>query len=262
MTVLDNANSAELQAAVTGQPLARSNAFVINAPSGNTPPFFTKGANQTVNEDAGPMTVSGWATNILPGVASESGQSVSFLVTSDNPTLFSAGPTVQSNGTLTFTPAPNANGSSILTVRAQDNGGTASGGRDTSDSQTFTITVNSVNDAPVIIAGGNIVTSPSAGPQSINWATTLSTGPANEAAQTLDIQVANSRPGLFTVPPALAPSGLLTFTPLSTASGTAVVTVTLTDNGGLANGGRDTTVRTFTITIGDLNQPPMFIAGR
>ncbi|HXX61872.1 MAG TPA: cell wall-binding repeat-containing protein, partial [Candidatus Sulfotelmatobacter sp.] len=52
------------------------------------------------------------------------------------------------SGTLTFKTAPNANGVATITVRVQDNGGTANGGVDLSAPQTFTITVTPVNDAP------------------------------------------------------------------------------------------------------------------
>ncbi len=57
-------------------------------------------------------------------------------------------------GTLTYTPAANANGSATVTVQIHDNGGTANGGVDTSAAQTFTITVNAVNDAPVLDLNG------------------------------------------------------------------------------------------------------------
>ncbi len=63
--------------------------------------------------------------------------------------MFAAGPAVSSTGTLTYTPAANANGSATITLRLQDNGGTANGGVDTSAAQNFTITVNPVNDPPV-----------------------------------------------------------------------------------------------------------------
>ena len=68
--------------------------------------------------------------------------------------LFSAQPAVSSTGTLTYTPAANANGSATVSVQIHDNGGTANGGVDTSAAQTFTITVNAVNDAPVLDLNG------------------------------------------------------------------------------------------------------------
>ena len=41
----------------------------------------------------------------------------------------------------------------------------------------------------------------------------------------------------------------LTFTPAANAFGTVTITVTLQDDGGTANSGVDTVVRTFTITV-------------
>ena len=38
----------------------------------NDAPSFTKGADQTVNEDAGAQSVTGWATAISSGPANES----------------------------------------------------------------------------------------------------------------------------------------------------------------------------------------------
>ena len=115
----------------------------------NVAPSFTGGPGQTVAEDAGPQTIVAWATSISPGPANESAQIVSFLVSSDNPTLFSAAPSISTDGTLTFTPAPDAHGTTLVTVQAQDNGGTGPLGVDTSAPQTFLITITPVNDAPI-----------------------------------------------------------------------------------------------------------------
>ncbi|NNJ10270.1 tandem-95 repeat protein, partial [Chloroflexales bacterium ZM16-3] len=57
-------------------------------------------------------------------------------------------------GVLSFTPAANASGSAIVSISLQDNGGTANGGVDSLATQTFTITVTAVNDAPIIDANG------------------------------------------------------------------------------------------------------------
>jgi predicted outer membrane repeat protein len=115
----------------------------------NDAPSFTKGANQTVAEDASAQTVTGWATAISSGPSNESTQTVSFTATTNNNALFSAQPQVSSGGTLTYTPAANANGTATVTVTAKDSGGTADGGVDTSVTQTFTITVTAVDDNPV-----------------------------------------------------------------------------------------------------------------
>jgi DNA/RNA endonuclease G (NUC1) len=128
--------------------------FNINVTAVNDAPSFTKGANQTVGEDAGPQAVPGWATGISTGPPNESGQTVSFEITGNtNSALFAAQPSVGSNGTLTFTPAANANGQATISLRIKDNGGTDNGGVDTSSEQSFTITVLPVPDSPS--ASGN-----------------------------------------------------------------------------------------------------------
>ncbi|NPA67508.1 MAG: hypothetical protein GXO50_02755 [Chlorobi bacterium] len=115
----------------------------------NDEPSFTSGANQTVNEDAGPQTVSGWAAAMSPGPADESGQTLTFHVSNDNNGLFSAQPDVDPvTGDLTYTPAADQNGSATVTVYLTDDGGTANGGDDESSHYNFTITVNAVNDPP------------------------------------------------------------------------------------------------------------------
>jgi len=122
----------------------------------NDAPSFSKGADQTVAEDAGPQSVTGWATNITAGPADEASQIVDFVVSNNNTALFAVPPAVAADGTLSYTPEANANGSASVTVRVHDNGGTANGGVDTSTAQTFTVTVTPINDAPV--ASGQAVT--------------------------------------------------------------------------------------------------------
>jgi CSLREA domain-containing protein len=127
-----------------------SDTFELVVISLNDAPSFTKGADQTKDEDAGAQSVLNWATNISAG-PNESGQTVSFEVTNNtNPALFSTQPSVASNGTLTYTPAPDAFGMATVSVKITDNGGTDNGGVNESVVETFTITVNAVNDAPTV----------------------------------------------------------------------------------------------------------------
>jgi hypothetical protein len=82
------------------------------------------------------------------------------------------------------------------------------------------------------------------------WATNLSAGPADESAQALNFIVTTNNAALFSVQPAIAANGTLTYTPAATGGGSAVVTVQLHDNGGVANGGVDTSAaQTFTISL-------------
>ena len=216
----------------------------------NQPPTFAVGPSQNPLEDAGPQSVAGWATAISPGPG-ESAQRVTFVVANDNPALFASQPAVAPDGTLTYTPAVNANGLATVSVTAHDDGGTAAGGTDTSAPRTLTIAVAPVNDAPSFAAGPNQTVVSLLGAQSITgWATGISPGPADESGQAVTFVVANDNPGLFTVQPAVAPDGTLTYKPKLITVGTASVTIRAVDNGGTANGGSDSSVvRTFAITI-------------
>ncbi|MET4580193.1 Ig-like domain-containing protein [Ottowia thiooxydans] len=131
-------------------PLDASALFAINLIKVNHAPSFTKGADPTVLEDAGPVSLPGWASNLTDN--DQNTQTLSFTVSNNNSGLFSTPPSVDSTGTLTFQSAPNAYGSAIVTVVLQDSGGVANGGIDTSAPQTFTITVQPVDDLPVAIA--------------------------------------------------------------------------------------------------------------
>ncbi|MEA2887182.1 MAG: large repetitive protein [Bradyrhizobium sp.] len=120
----------------------------------NDAPSFAKGVDQVSNEDAGPQAIAGWATAISAGPADEAGQTVGFVVSGNsNPGLFAAAPSIAPGGTLTYTAAANANGSATITVHAHDSGGTAGGGIDNSADQSFTVTINPTNDAPVAANG-------------------------------------------------------------------------------------------------------------
>jgi hypothetical protein len=217
-------------------------------PAPNTAPTFDAGAGQTVLEDAGAVTVTGWATGISAG---DPGQTVTFSTSVSAPQLFASQPTVSADGTLRFSTAANANGVATIGVVAHDDGGTANGGHDTSPTQTFTITVVAVNDAPTFSPGGNQTVVSLLGAQSVaGWATSISPGPPDEAGQAVSFVVGVDKPGLFATAPAIAPDGTLTYRPKALALGTATVTVRAVDDGGTANGGSDTgAVATFTITI-------------
>ena len=108
----------------------------------NDPPVFTAGADQTVASPTGPQTVAGWATGISAGPPDEAGQTLTFSVTGDsNPAIFATAPAVAADGTLTWEPS-GVTGAATITVQLTDDGGTASGGVDTSPTQSFVITVN------------------------------------------------------------------------------------------------------------------------
>jgi uncharacterized repeat protein (TIGR01451 family) len=117
----------------------------------NDPPTFSAADPAAVLEDAGSQSIDNWAT-FDTGAPNESQSVLAYDVSNISaPGLFAAGPAVDANGTLTYTPAADANGSSTFEVTVQDDGGTVNGGDDTSAPQTFTITVNAVDDPPVAV---------------------------------------------------------------------------------------------------------------
>ena len=123
----------------------------------NDQPSFTAANPPTSNEDAAAQTVTGWVTAFNPGHPDESAQVVQTYTASvlTNAALFSpvGSQVLLTNGNVDYTPAANANGTATFQVTVQDNGGTANGGIDTSVAQTFTITVNAVNDVPSFTKG-------------------------------------------------------------------------------------------------------------
>lgn len=229
----------------------------------NDVPTFTVGGNQNVNEDAGAQTVGTFITDGSAGPANESSQTLTYLVTNDNSSLFTVAPAISSSGQLTYTLAPNANGSATVSVRLRDNGGTANGGVDESATQQFTITVNAVNDAPSFTKGANVSVAEDLGAYNAAFATAISKGPANESSQTLTFDVSNDNNSLFATQPSIDPvTGNLSFVTAANQFGSATVTVVLRDNGGTANGGVDASAaQTFTITITPVNDVPTFTVG-
>jgi hypothetical protein len=107
----------------------------------NDPPAFLAGSDPTAPADGGAQTLAGWATAISVGPPNESGQTLSFVVeVVQGAELFAVPPAVTPDGTLTFTPAGAAGTAEIL-VTAQDDGGTAAGGSDSSAPHPVSITL-------------------------------------------------------------------------------------------------------------------------
>ncbi|MEZ0208577.1 MAG: tandem-95 repeat protein, partial [Candidatus Paceibacterota bacterium] len=129
----------------------------------DVPSFAVSSSTISVDEDASAFSLSNWATAIFAGATDEASQLLTFIVGVDVPALFSVLPSIATDGTLTFTLATNANGLATLTAKIFDNGG----GTNTSASSTFNISVNAVNDAPVLNAIGD---------KSVNENTLLSFG--------------------------------------------------------------------------------------
>ena len=227
----------------------------------NDPPSFTEGPDQSVLEDAGTKTINDWVSGVSAGPPDESGQTVSFIVSNNNTSLFATQPAISSGGTLTYRPAANANGTATVTVHAHDDGG---GSTDDSPNQQFTITVDPVNDPPSFNPGSDPTVAENAGAQSFaGWATGISEGPSDELGQAVSFVVSgNTNASLFATLPAVSSSGTLTFTPASGKNGNADITLHIHDTGGKADGGIDDgSDETFTIHVSGVNDSPSFTVG-
>ena len=245
-----------------GDDTSSSQSFMIQVSGVNDPPSFTKGADQTDLEDAGPQSVDPWATAISPGPSDESGQTVTFVINSvTNPTLFASQPSVDADGVLTYTPGCKCDRfldgrRCTLTITVVGPPTTVRRSRSRSPSPP-------VNDAPTFTKGANQTVAENAAAQTVNnWATNISEGPSNESSQTVTFAVTNDNTGLFSSQPAVSPTGTLTYSPAPSENGSATVSVQLQDSGGTANGGDDTSaIQTFTITVTGVNDPPSFTKG-
>lgn len=153
----------------------------------NDAPNFVKGADQSFSAGSGLGSVSGWATSISAGPTDEAAQTLSFDVReiSDTSNVVTD-VSVSASGQLLFV-RTGQSGTATIGVSLQDNGGTSNGGDDTSDEQTFTITVASGADLSVTVSDGfgaseglinyTIIAS-NAGPSSATGATVTAAAPA------------------------------------------------------------------------------------
>jgi gliding motility-associated-like protein len=227
--------------------------FTISIPI-NTRPTFVKGDDVTAWEDSGPQTFTSWATQLSVGI-NEPHQQISFQAYGYDQALFIKGPSIDPQGDLTFTSAPNAYGSTPVSVQATDSGGTASGGQDHSLPATFTITLQPVNDPPAMDIVSTQHVKISAATQTV-FLTGITPGPW-ENGQTITLTASASDHQLLNDPQVMYSGGsqaTLEYSP-GLKTGTVNITVTLTDDGGVVNGGMNQSVHNFQIVIDDV-QPP------
>lgn len=126
-----------------------------------------------------------------------------------------------------------------------------------SDSAFVTVAITPVNDAPSFTAGADVIVNEDSGPQNLaGWATDINPGPYE--TQALTFLLSNDNNALFATQPTLDSStGLLSFLTAPDISGSTVVSVTLQDDGGTANGGVDTSATiAFNLTVTPVEDAP------
>jgi Bacterial Ig domain len=145
----------------------------------------------------------------------------------------------------TITPTANQNGSTNITLTLTDNGTPMPG---LSDSTTFTLTVNAVNDAPAMSAISNKTTDEDTATNAISFTITDS-----DSAVSCPLSVVGTSSNQSIVADnqiviaGSAPTCTVTVTPVAEANGSATITLTLSDNGTPMPA--LTTIRTFTLTV-------------
>jgi hypothetical protein len=163
------------------------------------------------------------------------------LIAVCNLPMFSRLPAVDVvSGTLTFAPAPNANGFARFRVTLVDDNGTPDQSIDDGISNPVfvSITIAAVNDDPFFTSVGNqafLVGGVEATVTVRPWATFVSPGAPDEIETEVDlgfvVDVVGAGEALFTGLPEVDVGGSLVFTPDPTTFGSATVEVTLTSGG-------------------------------
>ena len=211
-----------------------------------------------INEEAAVQTVN--LSGIGPG-PNEAGQGLTVTATSSDPS-FIPNPIVNytspnATGSLQYQPVPNRSGTVTMTVTVTDSGGTANGGVD-KITRTFNVVVNPVNDAPTLGA----IAAPAAiledsGVQVVNFSGVTD---GDGGGQRLTVTASSDNtiliPSVAVAYTSPSTGGSVSYTPAPDRFGSANITVFVTDDGGTANGGVNTTSRTFFVAVTPVNDAP------
>jgi hypothetical protein len=221
--------------------------FKVTVPGLSQSPWLSAISDVAIEENAGTQIVS--LSDISPG----SGQSLTITASSSNPALVPH-PAVNhaspdTTGSLTFTPAANTSGSTVITV-------TVNNGEPTNNlvSQSFTVNVAAVNQAPTLNALSDLTLDYGSPVQTISLSG-IGSGAADEF-QPLTVKAVSSNTKLIPHPSVSYSSplatGTLTLKPAANASGPAIITVIVNDGGASNN----VVTQTFTVNINPKTDSP------
>ena len=228
----------------------------------NDPPALSSVVDQSVLEDSEELAVE--LIGISAGPVDEV-QVLEISASSDNEDLTGV-PIVEYTSPsdaaiVKLTPVADAVGKATITLRVRDDGGTNQGGAD-SVTTTFEFAVTEVNDPPRFDPISDQTIAEDSGELTINLSG-ISAGPSNET-QTIAV-IASSDDGIlidisgleYTSPNS---TGVLRLAPAANQTGEANILVTVTDDGETANGGIDTSVQIFEVTVTAENDSPTISA--
>ena len=238
----------------------------------DAPSFVIPDENITRLEDSGNYSQASFAVNLSKGEANEAWQNLSFSVSCDaanpdnNCDLFARGPTISSNGDLSFELAPFQHGTALLSATMMDDGGTDLTGVDTSAPHLFLVTVLFINHVPSFdITPSYTLLERSAGEDlraSVPaFATQILPGPPIESDQSISfiITFVEGSTVMFDQEPSISSDGTLNFTVSAYQHGTSKWQAILVDDGGTERNGTNTSEpQNFSITVLSFNQRPVF----
>lgn len=219
----------------------------VNLTPVNDPPSPFETQFSTVENSATPLTIA--ANEIfVPGPADEQN-----AVPPQTVTITAARSIATTNGTVSvvdgqvrYTPAANFNGTAFFVVDAADNLGA------TVTNVTLTITVESTNDAPIVVRS-NFETDEDT-PVTITPTEIFAPGPPDESSQTVALTIITP-PAVGTATATIDSQGRLVVSPATDYFGEVTLEVRGTDNGlSPANLTKDTVL---TITVNPVNDAPI-----
>lgn len=241
---LNQSGTATITITVDDGTTSVSTDFQLEVTAVNTPPTISAIGNQSTPENTPTSAIS-----FTVGDAETAAGSLTVTGTSGNTALV---PTANiafggsgANRTVTLTPAAGQSGTSTITITVSD--GTANASTD------FTLTVDAVNDAPTISA----ISDQSTPENTPTGAIAFTIGDSDNAVGTLIVSGTSGNTTL--VPDANIVFGgsganrTVTLTPAANQSGTTTITITVSD-------GTATASTNFTLTVSDVNDPPVISA--
>jgi hypothetical protein len=216
----------------------------------NDAPTVAAIANKTTNEDTATAAIA-FTVSDVDGPAQSCNSTYLSYTSGMNSVVAATGAVTWGgtwpNCTAVIAPLPNANGTALITFTASD--GTA-----ISAGQSFTLTVNAVNDAPTVAA----ITNNTTYEDTATAAITVTVNDVDGPAQTCDSTYLSYTSGTASV---VAATGAVTWggtwpyctaviSPLANSSGTSQITFTANDGTAISAG------QSFTLTVNAVNDAP------
>jgi T1SS-143 domain-containing protein len=275
----------------SGGALSDTDTVAISVGAVNDAPVNTVPASITVTEDVATVI-----TGISVGDVDAGASAISMTLSAASGTLAAttgSGVTISGSGSgslvlngtqaainafiaannVSYTTAANASGSVVLTVTTNDNGNTGTGGA-LSDTDTITLNVAGVNDAPVntvpgaqttaedtsLAITGLSVADVDAGSGSVTVTLGVTNGVLNVSGGTATI--AGSGTGSVTLSGTIAQinatlGATVSYVPTANVSGSATLTMSTNDGGNSGSGGALSDTDTVTINITPVNDAPV-----